>query len=261
MWPGFKVHVVDRASNALRGGPRPLKSTLSAAPRAPPLSPAVAMTDGILPCDVVSGETPFCARWPTTGNVVDSQTEAEIRSAVQKSLAPFAKEGILMNQLSDLMLRPCMQRMCFHVQLVEGELFVVAPPDMSACRKGVSSAARFGCPDTPPNSEGSWLDRDTCLREKHIPQSPICDAAWRRKQPGVAVPDWWYAPTYPHVTEWHFAAGLNFSNCQSAGQSAAGDHNYVFSRLRMGGMLRLLLRAYRRCVRTLRVLFHPWRAD
>ena len=45
----------------------------------------------------------------------------------------------------------------------------------------------------------------------------------------------------PHRTEWHFAAGLNVSNC--AGKTVGGDHNGMFSRLRLLSMLRLLRHA------------------
>ena len=45
-------------------------------------------------------------------------------------------------------------------------------------------------------------------------------------------------------TEWHFAAGLNLSSC--AGVGIPGDHNYIFTRLRLQSTLRFLLRAYRR---------------
>lgn len=200
----------------------------------------------MLPCDALS-MTPFCATWPrqVLADALESRTVEEIRQAVGRTLAPFAA-GVQPAQLAALMLRPCMQRMCFHVQLIEGDVFVVAPPDIAACRKGVDVQAALSCLDTWPKDESTWLDRKTCLKYKDKPQSAMCGAEWRMRQPGVSVPGWWYAPTYPHVSEWHFAAGLNLSNCQSAGESIAGDHNYVFSRLRMGSMLRLLWRAYRR---------------
>lgn len=201
-----------------------------------------------LACEALSSSS-FCAAWPgqSLSEAVDAETVGQIRRAVRKTLLPFAA-GIDTQRLSSLMRRPCMQRMCLRVQLVRGELYVVAPPDLSPCRKGVSAAAALDCIDTPPNTQGSWRDHEMCQREKRVEQSPMCREEWRRKQPGVTVPDWWYAPSYPHVTDWHFASGLNFSDCKSTGEPIPGDHNYVFSRLRMGGMLRLLWSAYRRCL-------------
>ncbi|KAL1512338.1 hypothetical protein AB1Y20_005600 [Prymnesium parvum] len=204
---------------------------------------------GALPCDALS-ETPFCAAWPrqALADSVDAETAQQIRAAVARTLAPFSR-GVSSAQLSLLMRRPCMQRLCLHVHLREGELLVVPPADMSACRKRASVAATLDCVHTPGYLEGTWRDPPMCRASPLPPPSEMCGEAWRRRQPGVSVPGWWYAPAYPHVTEWHFAAGLNLSDCKSAGAAVAGDHNYVFSRLRMAAMLRLLWRAYRRLYR------------
>jgi hypothetical protein len=193
------------------------------------------------PCSKLSEEA-FCAAWPrqALADAVDEKTTVEIRDAVRQRLLPFATNGVNAKQLSDLLRSPCMQRQCIKVQVHGGEVFVEAPEGMRACRRHGSVKSKLGC----PSPQQSWQSAELC--SQHTQRSKVCDPESRKQQPGVTVPDWWHDDTYPHVSDWHFAAALNISDCSSAFAPIAGDHNYVFSRLRLQSMLRLLVRAARR---------------
>ena len=193
------------------------------------------------PCAKLSEEA-FCPAWPrpALADSVDDRTVTEIRDAVRKHLSPFATNGVSSEQLSELLRLPCMQRQCLKVHVRGGEVFAEAAEGMRACRTSGSAQSKLGC----PGPRQSWRSEELCSH--HTRRSNLCKSESRKRQPGVTVPNWWHDDTYPHVTDWHFAAALNLSDCSSAFAPIAGDHNYVFSRLRLQSMLRLLVRAARR---------------
>ena len=101
----------------------------------------------------------------------------------------------------------CAQRLCAHVQILGGKLYVVAPPSQRC-----------------PRSESAKAENDFCTMEQ------------RRKQSGVYklwTPGW-----NPTRLEWHWYAGLNVSECSS--KVRQGDWNGAFTRQRWLSALRLL---------------------
>ena len=185
------------------------------------------------------GYSDFCATWPSQAlaDEVAPGTAAEIAAAVHAHVSHFPS-GIHPGQLAALMRRPCMQRHCLHIYLANGQLYAVAPSDMSPCERNNTQGPcpKASGPSTPPEV--------LRCRERAGLRSPRCGSDLRRKQPGVTIPGWWSDGPYPHDTEWHFAAALNLTSCYGA--AVHGDHNYVFTRLRLQSALRFLRRAYAR---------------
>lgn len=142
-----------------------------------------------------------------------------------------------------------MQRLCLHVQLVDGTMHVVAPDGMELCARGGSLKSRLSC----SVQRRSWPSEmaDECHHRSHSTtyvRSSYCNATARMQQPGVTVPDFWSDFLYPHTLEWHFSSSLNLTSCRATGEHVPlpGDHNHVFTRLRLQTAMRLLLRAYQR---------------
>ena len=134
----------------------------------------------------------FCPTWPpaSIAESVRPELRGRIQHAVDATLQPFA-QGVRAGTLANLMELPCVQRLCLRVQFLGGQMLVVAPTGMVPC------------------------DRD--------PVPTKCTKESRRQQVGTSVPGWWADGLNPEVLEWHFAAGLNLTDCSS--RSRLGDHN------------------------------------
>ena len=65
-----------------------------------------------------------------------------------------------------------------------------------------------------------------------------CSQEVRRRTPGI-FPGYWF-DFFPSTLEWHWAAGLNMSDCSPA--VVPGDWNGPFTRLRLLTALRILPR-------------------
>ena len=190
-----------------------------------------------------------CSTWPPQQLAAQLQPRlvARIRQAVSDVMASFPS-GVQPGQLASLMRRPCMQRLCLHVQLFGGVLHVVAPEGMETCSRGGSLKGRLSCPPHkkawPEDMFGECRHRSKSTR---YTRSQYCNATARMAQPGVTIPDFWNDFIYPHTLEWHFAASLNLTSCRATGDvPLPGDHNHVYTRLRLQSALRLLMRAYQR---------------
>ena len=193
----------------------------------------------------------LCSTWPAQS--IAENVSASVRVRTQQVVADIMRsfpEGIREGQLADLMQRPCMQRLCMHVQLVGGAMFVVAPMGMRTCVQGNATLqARLSCPRLRRN----WPTEaaEMCLasvRNRNVTRSSFCDRSHRMQQPGLTIPNWWSDYDYPHTLEWHLAAALNLSSCQAHPEHVPlpGDHNHIYTRLRLQSALRLVLRAYER---------------
>ena len=68
-----------------------------------------------------------------------------------------------------------------------------------------------------------------------------CSQEVRRRTPGI-FPGYWF-DFFPSTLEWHWAAGLNMSDCSPA--VVPGDWNGPFTRLRLLTALRMLEEAAR----------------
>ena len=188
---------------------------------APPTGPML----GVRPCDgEFVSRKPLCNAWPRPGRGLTTEPEAQaaMRDAVERVLRPFRSEGVTTAWMRELMSRPCVQRLCVRVQLLDGQMYVVAPRGMRACR------------DSAPNA--------TAAEYPSYPEHPKCGARARREQRGVAIPGWWNTNLFRETLEWHFVAGLNLSDCSS--RVVPGDHNAQYSRLRLQSALRMLLLNY-----------------
>jgi hypothetical protein len=189
----------------------------------------------------------FCPSWPQQRESVSKVSEptvAEIRAAVRQRLRQ--QRAVQPGQLEALMRKPCVQRLCLHLQLSDGKLHAIAPTGMTSCERPAPGRASQ-CPaprgrDAPEAEPVRWPEMR--CREAEGTRSRYCGPSSRLRQRGVSPPGWWWDGTYPHETEWHFAAAVNVSSC--AGWGMRGDHNYIFSRLRLQSSLRLMRRAYNR---------------
>ena len=131
-----------------------------------------------------------------------------------RALRPF-DAGVSREQVRAAVQPRCAQRLCAHVQILGGKLYVVAPPSQRC-----------------PRSESAKAENDFCTMEQ------------RRKQSGVYklwTPGW-----NPTRLEWHWYAGLNVSECSS--KVRQGDWNGAFTRQRWLSALRLLEEAARQGV-------------
>ena len=194
-----------------------------------------------------------CSAWPPQQLAANLKPAlaARLRRAVADVMAAFPA-GVAEGQLARLMRRPCMQRLCLHIQLVDGALYVIAPEGMETCARGASLKARLSC---PPHQR-TWAEdmKEECrkrVRSKmpkvRMTRSYYCNETARKQQPGVTIPGFFHDFLYPHTLEWHFSASLNLSSCRATGEvPLAGDHNHVYTRLRLQTSLRMLLRAYQR---------------
>jgi hypothetical protein len=194
--------------------------------------------------------THSCSTWPpqALADSVSKVMNDDIKRVVSAIMDKFP-QGVEYNSLASLMQLPCMQRICVHVQLIDGKMYVIAPEDMQTCMRGGSLQTRLSCPPSTHSwSEDRVAECDAALRDRSIVQSDVCTARARMRQPGVSIPRFFSEWHYPHTLEWNFAAGLNLSSCRATGPRVPlpGDHNHVFSRLRLQSALRLLMRAYER---------------
>jgi hypothetical protein len=203
-------------------------------------------------CDAAYA-THGCSQWPPQhlAEEVEPRIAAWISERVDAALEPFRASGVRQGELADLMRRPCVQRLCVRVQLIGGQLYVVAPEGMSLCNRGGSLKSRLSC---PPNKR-AWAEdmAGECMHRKHsttkrYSRSEACNATSRMRQPGVTIPNFWSDFLYPHTLEWHFSAGLNMSSCRATGDHVPlpGDHNHVYTRLRLQTAMRMLQRSYQR---------------
>ena len=153
------------------------------------------------------GGSSWCAEWPSVP-ALDAAAQQLVRKAVRKAIAPFGT--IKSRDVRAVLQLRCAQKLCMRVQIISGELWVVAP-DSEEC---------------PPGSSSS---------------SP-CSTAARDRTPGI--PTGWWPLWNPTNLQWHFFAGLNLSDC--SGLVRPGDYNGPYTRLRMLNALRLLEEAARR---------------
>ena len=131
--------------------------------------------------------------------------------------------GVRAGELARLMRRPCMQRLCLHVQLFNGTVHIVAPEGMETCARGGGLKGRLSC----PLHRRTWVPGDMVDECKHraasdgrskYTRSEYCNATMRKAQPGVTLPNYWSDWIYPHTLEWHFSAGLNLTTCRATGE-------------------------------------------
>lgn len=128
-----------------------------------------------------------------------------LTGAVQRLVHPIQARGrIPAGRLAQIMQLNCVRKLCIHVQILRGRLFLVAPhsqrcpPGTASLRSNCSLSSRKRL-----QSDGKW------------------DPTWS-----------------PTPLEWDFAAGVNVSSC--AGSIIPGDFNGAYSRLRLTTQLRLL---------------------
>eukprot|EP00966_Prymnesium_polylepis_P031697 737629-Prymnesium_polylepis.1 len=124
---------------------------------------------------------PFCPAWPpysaaTAGRLHFIEQGARRTVDEARVQAPKVTSAFL----ERLMSRKCLQRLCLHVQVLRGRVFVVAPRS-SRCSRSADS---------------------------------VCTIANRQRTEGVAMSvglehGKWAATYSPTSLEWHFAAGLN----------------------------------------------------
>ena len=149
----------------------------------------------------------FCPNWPLydNGTALTLRQRALIRGAAQRALRPF-QGGISGEQIAAALEPRCAQRLCMHVQILDGRLYLVAPHSVK-CEPGAQA----------------------------------CSVEARRKTPGIfaGYTEGWN----PNQLEWHWYAGINVSSCSA--RVEAGDWNGHFTRLRMTNALRLLEEAAR----------------
>ena len=191
-----------------------------------------------------------CSTWPSQAlaATVSPRLKESIEEVVSRIFERFP-QGVRAGLLQNLMRKPCMQRLCLHVQLIDGHMYVVAPDSMQTCVQGASMRVRLSC---PPSRRVWQADMAQECNEAHhdptVTRSSLCNESQRRQQQGITMPGWWSDWHYPATLEWHFSAGLNLSNCKAFGDHVPipGDFNHVYTRLRLQSALRLLLRAYQR---------------
>ena len=136
----------------------------------------------------------FCPAWPAPARTaaLTAAEQAAIRSAAHAALRPF-EAGVEQRDMWAALKTRCAQRLCMHVQVLKGEVFVVAP-------------------HSRPCSSF------------HDPASP-CSPSQRRGTPGLSKPNFWNRQWYPTPLEWHFYAGINVSDCTA--KVRPGDWNGV----------------------------------
>lgn len=210
------------------------------------------MEQAVLNCEMVFRATHKCSAWPpmdVVGDVVP-WVRNKIERTVDGIMRGLRFQGVKEGRLASLLRRPCIQRLCLHVQLINGKMFVVAPTGMRTCLRNGSLRTRLSC---PPHRR-SWAEdmADECRKvsrnQSANDRSIFCNSSHRQQQPGVTIPNYWNDFIYPLTLEWNFAAGLNLSSCKAEGEKVPlpGDYNHVYTRLRLQSMLRLLLRTYER---------------
>ena len=154
---------------------------------------------------------PFCPQWPQYDHRNRSAKLLFIEHGATRWADEIMRSGrkVTVGVIDAIMSTKCAQRLCLHVQILKGKVYVVAPHSRS-CGASASS---------------------------------VCTVSSRQNTEGVAMSvglehgkwDPQYSPT---ALEWHFAAGLNLSSC--APTIIDGDFNGPFSRLRIATWLRLL---------------------
>ena len=161
---------------------------------------------------------PTCLAWPPYSSDETTQQPSlskgiddSIRSMLQQHGPLHAKS------LEQLLLKDCVSRQCLRVQVVKGRVYVVAPPSVRCSRQDYRLGGK-------------------------------CSSYVRQRTDGVAASGGgdvgkWDASYSPTTLRWHFAAGVNISDCRAT--IIAGDYNGVFTRLRLQTSLRLLEEAAR----------------
>ena len=159
----------------------------------------------------------FCPRWPSYGSShnMSASVASRLERAARRSLRPF-RRGISRAQLEAALEPRCAQRLCVGVQIVNRELFVVAPRSQ-AC--GVR-----------PSKTSSTVNYE-----------PACRSDKRRVTPGVYGR--WMSGWNPTSLVWHWLAGMNVSDCRLG--VMYGDWNGPYTRQRFVTALRLLEEAAR----------------
>ena len=159
----------------------------------------------------------FCPRWPSYGSShnMSASVASRLERAARRSLRPF-RRGISRAQLEAALEPRCAQRLCVGVQIVNRELFVVAPRSQ-AC--GVRPSK------TSPT----------------VNYEPACRSDKRRVTPGVYGR--WMSGWNPTSLVWHWLAGMNVSDCRVG--VMYGDWNGPYTRQRFVTALRLLEEAAR----------------
>ena len=140
---------------------------------------------------------------------------SRLERAARRALRPF-RRGISRAQLEAALEPRCAQRLCVGVQIVNRELFVIAPRSQ-AC--GVR-----------PSKTSSTVNYE-----------PACRSDKRRVTPGVY--DRWMSGWNPTSLVWHWLAGMNVSDCRLG--VMYGDWNGPYTRQRFVTALRLLEEAAR----------------
>ena len=159
----------------------------------------------------------FCPRWPSYGSShnMSASVASRLERAARRSLRPF-RRGISRAQLEAALEPRCAQRLCVGVQIVNRELFVIAPRSQ-AC--GVR-----------PSKTSSTVNYE-----------PACRSDKRRVTPGVYGR--WMSGWNPTSLVWHWLAGMNVSDCRVG--VMYGDWNGPYTRQRFVTALRLLEEAAR----------------
>lgn len=94
---------------------------------------------------------------PLAAGLLETETHPRrARRAASQIMKPFVSHPSMHNAwlIEGQMRRPCVSRMCFHVQLIEGRMMVVAPKDMATCDRVGSLRERFLCTYMTPHF---WL--------------------------------------------------------------------------------------------------------
>ena len=158
---------------------------------------------------------PACVHWPAYSSSESSVNEPRRRlsegidQAIQR--IHHATGRLSAGDIDHMLSRRCVSRQCLRVQILQRKVLVVAPHSRR------------------------------CNADDRI--AGDCSASARQRTDGVAASDGgkvgkWdrqYSPTQLH---WHFAAGVNVSDCRAT--IIAGDFNGAFTRLRLTTSLRLL---------------------
>ena len=147
----------------------------------------------------------FCPRWPSYGSShnMSASVASRLERAARRALRPF-RRGISRAQLEAALEPRCAQRLCVGVQIVNRELFVIAPRSQ-AC--GVR-----------PSKTSSTVNYE-----------PACRSDKRRVTPGVYGR--WMSGWNPTSLVWHWLAGMNVSDCRVG--VMYGDWNGPYTRQRL----------------------------
>jgi hypothetical protein len=162
--------------------------------------------------------SPDCLTWPAYSLQGPSKSSRLLQQlaykGIERSLRAIesSRGKLAVGDLDRLLERRCVSRQCLRVQILQRKVYVVAPQSQRC-------------------SDGDYIS------------GGACSTFVRQRTDGVAASgggtlgkwDKDYSPTH---LQWHFAAGVNVSDCQVAIRD--GDFNGAFTRLRLTTSLRLL---------------------